>query len=144
MVSHVLLIQASQFNVLCRKITNRQLAENNLCASLVKSLHLVEDNLPLGIDDGLVFRHLLNTDFSVVLLTLELELDVQANDLGVLERLGLLLETGVGEGLLECDTVDEQGILQGTTSDLLDTDESVVEVVLVEGEDSVDNHCRAC
>jgi hypothetical protein len=53
-----------------------------------------------------------------------------------------LLETGVGEGLLECDTVDEEGILQSTTGDLLDTNESVVEVVLIEGEDGVDNHCR--
>ena len=87
---------------------------------------------------------MLDADFGVVLLTLELELDVQANDLGVLEGLGLLLETGVGEGLLECDTVDKQGILQGATGDLLDTNESVVEVVLVEGKDGVDNHCRVC
>jgi hypothetical protein len=74
-----------QFNVLCRKITNGQLAENNLCASLVKSFHLVEDNLPLGIDNSLVLGDLLNADLGVILLTLELKLDVQANDLGVLE-----------------------------------------------------------
>lgn len=87
---------------------------------------------------------MLDTNFGVILLTLEFELDVQTNNLGVLEGLGLLLETGVGEGLLECDTIDKQRVLQGTTSDLLDTDESVVEIVLVEGEDGVDNHCRVC
>lgn len=95
-------------NVLGSEITNGKLAENNLGASLVKSLHLVEDNLPLGVDDGLVFRDVLDTDLGIVLFGLELELDVQTDDCGVLEVLWLLLEASVGESLLECDAIDKQ------------------------------------
>ena len=117
-------------NVLCSKITNRQLAENNLRTRLIDGLKLIVDNLPLSIDDSLVFRHLLNPDLGVVLFALQLKFNVQAHDLGVLEGLGLLLETRVREGLLESNTVDEKGVLETTTGDLLHTNQLLVEIVL--------------
>ena len=81
--------------VLCRKITDGQLAENNLGACLVQCLHLVVDDLPLSIDDGLVLGNLLNAYFGIVLLALELKLHVQAHNLGLAERLGLLLKPSI-------------------------------------------------
>jgi hypothetical protein len=67
--------------------------------------------LPFRVNDGLVFRNLLNPHFGVVLFALEFQFHVQADNLGVLKRLGLLLESGVGECLLESNASDEQGIL---------------------------------
>jgi hypothetical protein len=54
--------------------------------------------------------------------------------------LGLLFKTGVGEGLLESDTVDEEGLLQATTCHLLHTDQLLVEVILIQGKNRIDNH----
>ena len=96
------------------------------------SLELVVNDLPLGIDDGLVLRDLLDTDFRIILLALKLQLNVQAHNLGVQEMFGLLLETGVGECLLEGDTVDEKGVLKSTTSNLLNTNQLFVKVILVQ------------
>ncbi len=98
--------------------------------------------MPFRIDDGLVFGDLIDPDFGIVFLRLQFELDVEADNLRVLEGLRLLLETGVGEGLLEGNAVDEERVLQSTASDFLDAYQLLVEVVLVEGEDSVDDHCR--
>ena len=95
---------------LCGEIADGELGEHHLGARLGAGLELLVDDLPLGVDDGLVFRHLLHANLGVVLLSLELELDVEAHDLGLDKGLGLLLETGVGEGLLEGDTVDEEGV----------------------------------
>lgn len=132
--------QRARRYILRSQVTNGQLAENNLGPRLVNGLELVVDDLPFGIDDGLVFGHLLDANLRVVLLALQLQLHVQTHNLGVPERLGLLLETGVREGLLEGDTVDEQGILETTTGDLLDTDQFLVQIVLVEGKNGVDDH----
>lgn len=127
-------------NILRSQITDGELAENNLGSGLVDSLQLVVDDLPLGIDDGLVLRHMLDAHLGVVLLTLQLQLDVQADNLGVLEVLGLLLETGVREGLLEGDTVNEQRFLETTTSNPLHTDQLLVKVVLVERKHGIHHH----
>lgn len=127
-------------NILRSQITDGELAENNLGSGLVDSLQLVVDDLPLGIDDGLVLRYMLDAHLGVVLLALQLQLDVQADNLRVLEVLGLLLETGVREGLLEGDTVDEQGFLKTTTSNPLHTDQLLVKVVLVERQHGIHHH----
>lgn len=124
------------------KITNRQLAENNLGASLVDSLQLVKDDLPLGIDDGLVFGDLLHTNLRIILLALQLQLDIQTHNLGVLEVLGLLLETGVGESLLESHTVDEKGVLETTTGHLLHTNQLLVQIILIQSKNRIDDHCK--
>ena len=88
----------------------------------------------------MVFGDLLDPDFGVVFFAFELEFDAQADNLGILEAFGLLFEAGVGEGFLESDAVDEEGVLEGAASDFFDADEFFVEVVLVEGEDGVDDH----
>lgn len=118
--------------VLRGQVANGQLAEHHLGARLGDGLELLVDDLPLGVHNGLVFGHLLDADLGVVLFGLELQLDIQAHNLGLAEGLGLLLEAGIGECLLEGHAVDEAGLGQGTAGDLLDADELLVEVVLVE------------
>lgn len=122
------------------EIANGKLGEDNLGASGGDGLELLVDDLPFGVDNSLVVGDLLNTDFGIILFGLELELNVEADNLGLLESLGLLLETGVGEGLLEGDTVDEARLGEGAAGNLLDANQLVVQVVLVEGEDGIDNH----
>ena len=66
--------------------------------------------------------HIVHADFGVVLLGLQLELDVEQGDPGVLVGLLLHLETGVRERLLERDAGDEEGLLEGAALHLLDAD----------------------
>lgn len=107
--------------VLRGEVANGELGEHDLGAGLVGGFELLEDDLPFCVDDGLVFGYLLDADLGVVLFGLELELDVQAYDLGLDKGLGLLLETSVGEGLLEGDTVDEERLGEGAARDFLDS-----------------------
>ncbi|GIX65607.1 uncharacterized protein BcabD6B2_50420 [Babesia caballi] len=100
---------------------------------------LVVQNGPLGVDDALVLHGVLDEDLGVLLLGLELELDVDQQDLGVEELLGLLLRAGVGEGLLEGHALDEQRVAAAPTGDLLDANHVLVEVS-VEQHDGVDDH----
>ena len=75
---------------------------------------------------------------------LELKLDVEEKhlDLGqVRKTLRLLLKTGVGKRLLECDALDELGLGDGAASDLLDADHLEVEGSS-QGEHGVDTHGR--
>jgi len=66
----------------------KNLGENTLGTSGHNLLELVIDDLPLGIDDSLILADFVNPDFSIVPLGLELQLDVEANDLRILEFLG--------------------------------------------------------
>ena len=126
--------------VLRRKISDGQLRQDHLGARVDNSLELAVDDRPLRIDDGLVFRHLVHSHLRVVLLRLQLELHIETQDLRVLERLRLLLESGVRERFLESHSADEQTLLHSSSRNLLHTDERLVEVVLVEREDGVDGH----
>lgn len=122
--------------VLSCEVTDRELGEDDLGARGNDGLKLLVDDGPLGIDNGLVLlkdasggwlvasraanqqsgvstdRDLRDPNLGVVLLGLEFELDVEAEYPRVLEALGLLLETGVRERLLERDTLDEEGVLR--------------------------------
>lgn len=90
--------------------------------------------------DPATHRDLLNANLGVVTLRLQLELNVQRHNLGVLEALGLLFESSVTEGLLERDSLDEQAVLHASSGHLLDSDERLVEVGLVQSEHGVDDH----
>ena len=75
----------------------------------------------------------------MILLSLELQLNVEEGNLGVLVRLPLHLKAGIAEGLLEGDTGDEDGVLQSAALHLLDADHIEWEEI-VEHHDSVDHH----
>jgi len=125
--------------VLSGQVTNGHLGENDLGSRLDDSVKLVVDNLPFGVNNLLEVIGVLEADLSGVLLGLKLKLQVQAEDVGVLEALGLLFETSVGEGLLEADTFNKEGVGNGATSDLLDTNVVFVQVT-VEVHNGIDDH----
>lgn len=126
--------------VLRSQVADGQLAQHDLGTRLDNCLELCVDDLPLGVDNGLVFGHVVDPDLCVVLFRLELQLDTEADNLGVLERLWLLLEAGVGKCLLESDTLDQQAVLHRATGHLLDANQALVQVVLVQRADGIDDH----
>jgi hypothetical protein len=73
------------------------------------------------------------TYLSIILLCLELQLNVEEGNLGILIGLALHLEAGIAEGLLEGDAGYENGVLQGAALHLLDPDH-------VEGQEVVQHH----
>ena len=118
--------QAAVGEVLRGEVPDRELAEDDVGPALDAVVELVVDDLPLGIDDALVLRRVLNADLGILLLGLELKLDVQEEYLGIVELLGHLLEAGVRERLLEGDTpLDEKGLPGVPPGDALDGDEAV-------------------
>jgi hypothetical protein len=57
------------------------------------------------------YRNFVYSNLRVVLLGLELELDVETQHLRVDKALGLLLESGVRERLLESDSSNQERVL---------------------------------
>lgn len=102
-------------------------------------MELVVDDFPFGVDDGLVIFGFFDSDFGVFLLSLELEFDIEGEDFGVGKLLGLLFETGIGEGFLEGDSADEETVSDGASRDHLDSDEFLFEEVGLEGFDGLDD-----
>lgn len=78
------------------------------------------------------------SDLSAVLLSLKLQFKVEADDLRVIEALGLLFEACVGERLLEGNALYEEGVRDGATSDLLNTNVILVQITR-DGHDSIDD-----
>jgi len=95
--------------------------------------------LPFSVNNFLEVLGVLHAHLSVVLLGLELELNVEEQDLGVVKVLGLLFETSIGEGLTEADTLDEEGLSGRATGDFLDADILLVEG-LIELHNGIDDH----
>jgi hypothetical protein len=125
--------------VLGSEITNGKLGEDNLGSSFDNSVEFVVNDLPFGVNNLLEIVGVFETDLSGVLFGLKLKFEVHDEHLGVLKGLGLLLETGVGEGLAEADTFNEEGISNGATSDLFDTNIVLVKV-FTEVHDGIDDH----
>jgi len=73
--------------VLGGQVANGELGKDALGARVSDLLELVVDDLPLGINDGLVLADLVNPDLGIVSFVLELELNVEAEDLWLLEFL---------------------------------------------------------
>ena len=98
------------------------------------------NDLPFSINDSLEVIRVLKSDLSAIFLSLKLKLKVQAENLGVVSKaFGLLLETSVGESLPEADTLNNHGVCDGATGDLLDTDIVLVEII-ADRHDSVNHH----
>jgi hypothetical protein len=73
------------------------------------------------------------TYLGIILLCLELQLNVEQGNLGILVGLALHLEARIAEGLLEGDAGDKDGVLQGAALHLLDPDH-------VEGQEVIQHH----
>ena len=162
--------EASVGKVLRREVADGQLGQDDLRAALDAEAQLLVDDGPLRVDDGLVGGDVVDAHLGVGRLALELELEVQDEDLGALERLGLrggegdgarerfrgalvhpgarrgsrshlLLKAGVAEGALERHTLDQHALCDGASRHLLDANERQVER-RTKALDSVDNHGR--
>ena len=125
--------------VLSGQVTDRELGENNVGSGLDDLLELVVDDLPFGINNLLEIIRVGKSDLSGVLLGLKLKLEVKGDDLGLVERLGGLLETSVREGLSEANTHDKERVGDRATSDHLDSNVFFVEV-FINGHDGIDDH----
>ena len=125
--------------VLGGQVTNRKHGEDNLGSGGDNLVELLIDNVPLSIDNLLEIIWVIDSDFSVVLLSLQLELDVENGNLWVHEALRGLLETGIRESLLEANSLDVERVGNGSTGDFLDSDITLIKV-LVEIQNGVDNH----
>ena len=116
--------------VLSSKITDWELGEHNAGSRSNNFVKLLVDDRPLGVNDFLEIVGVLETNLSTVLLGFELKLEIEADNLGaVCEALWLLLEASVREGLSEADTLNQERISHGSTSDLLDADVLLVELI---------------
>ena len=94
--------------VLGRQITDWQLRQHNFGSSVNNFLQLVVNDLPFSVHNLLEVFWVLKSDFSTVLLGLQLELKVKSQNLRVDEALWLLLKSSVRERLLEADTLDQE------------------------------------
>jgi hypothetical protein len=92
------------------EIPNREFRKDNLSSDINDLLELLVDELPFGLYDLIIFFGVVNSDFGIFLLALELQLQVKQAQVWVLEVFWLLLESSIGEGLLECDSIYKEGI----------------------------------
>lgn len=111
------------------KITNGQFGEDNLGPNLVNFLEFIVNDLPLSINDTLEIINIANSDLSIFLLRFKFELYLQDNDLRVSEALRLLFKASIREGLFEGDSTHQKGIVDGASSNFLDTDKVLVQQI---------------
>lgn len=104
------------------QVSDGEFREDNVGSNIMNFLKFVIDDLPLSINDALEILDVADPDLCIFLFRLELELDLENDDLRIGETLGLLLEPSVGEGLLECYSAHQEGIVDRTSSHLLDSD----------------------
>mmetsp|Transcript_16135 Transcript_16135/g.22975 ORF Transcript_16135/g.22975 Transcript_16135/m.22975 type:complete len:252 (+) Transcript_16135:523-1278(+) len=111
--------------VLRGEITDGEFAQDDVCAAIDAGIQFIVDDLPFGIDYALVFLRILDSNLGVLLLGLEFQFDVEEEDFGIGEFLGHLFESGVGKGFLEGDALDEEGLSDVSTGNLLDGHEGL-------------------
>jgi len=125
--------------VLGCKVADWELRKNDLGARGSDLIELVVDNFPLGIDNLLEVFGVLESDLSRVLLCLVLKFNIKEKNLRVLEALWLLLKSSVRESLSEADSVDEEGVGDRSSCNLLDSDVFLIQVIS-DGLDGIDDH----
>lgn len=71
-------------------------------------------------------------DFSIILLSLELQFNIKNSNLGVGEFLCLLLKTSIGECFLEANTLHEERLGNRASGNFLNTNVRLVKVLIQE------------
>mmetsp|Transcript_7146 Transcript_7146/g.15496 ORF Transcript_7146/g.15496 Transcript_7146/m.15496 type:complete len:348 (+) Transcript_7146:432-1475(+) len=127
--------------VLGGQISDGKLGENHLRPAVHALVELVIDDLPLGVHDGLILGRIGNAHLSVLLLSLELQLDVEQQDLRVFELLRHLFEPGVAKGFFEGHPVHEEGLSHLSARHLFDGHQIQIGVG-VQRPDRVHDHRR--
>jgi hypothetical protein len=90
------------------KIADRKLGQDNLSTAGNNLIELFIDQFPFSIDNLLEVIGVLKTDLGIILLSLELQLNIQKSNLGLFEFLWLLFEASIREGLLEGDSLYQE------------------------------------
>lgn len=125
--------------ILSGQISNGESGEDNVSAGSEDFIELIVDDFPFSVNNLLEILGVLESNFGVISLGLKLELNIEEENLRVVELFGLLLKSGVREGLLEAHTSNELGVSGRSTGDFLNTD-IVLVVVVINGLDGIDDH----
>jgi hypothetical protein len=118
--------------VLGGEIANGQFGKDNLGSTFIDIFEFVVNNIPFGINNVLVFFGTVDTDFSVLLLALEFELEIKDADLRVVKAFGLLFESRIGKSFFEGHAVHHEGFGDGATADAFHTHKFLVQKVRVQ------------
>jgi hypothetical protein len=125
--------------VLSGKITNWEVREDDLSSGFNNFVKFIINYAPFSINDLLEIIWVFNSNFSIIFFSFKLKLVLKNQDFWVLEMLLLLFETSIRESLFETDTMYHEGISDGSTGDFLDTDISLLQI-LIEIQDGVNDH----
>mmetsp|Transcript_28900 Transcript_28900/g.59096 ORF Transcript_28900/g.59096 Transcript_28900/m.59096 type:complete len:506 (-) Transcript_28900:234-1751(-) len=132
--------QTTVREILGGEVSDGELGEDDVCPARDARIQLVVDDLPLGVDDGLVHGWVRDAHFGVLLLRLKLELHVEKQQLAVLEHFGLLLEPRVGKSLLEGHPGHEERLRHRPAGHFLHAHQVQVEGGRVEHRNRVHDH----
>ncbi|GBE62301.1 hypothetical protein BOVATA_037940 [Babesia ovata] len=111
-------------------VANGELGKYDVGSHVGHFVELVVQNGPLGVDDALELRWVLDENLGIFLLCLEFQLNADEQYFGVDKLFRLLLGAGVGEGLLEGHALDEHGVPAASSGDLLNSDHVLVKVAV--------------
>lgn len=125
--------------VLSGEITNWEVGEDNLGSRFNNFVKFIINYVPFSIDDLLEIIWVFNPNFCIIFFSFELKLVLKNQDFWVLEMLLLLFETSIRESLFETDTMYHEGVSDGSTGDFLDTDISLLQI-LIEIQDGINDH----
>ena len=125
--------------VLSGEITNWEVGEDNLGSRFNNFVKFIINYVPFSIDDLLEIIWVFNPNFCIIFFSFKLKLVLKNQDFWVLEMLLLLFETSIRESLFETDTMYHEGVSDGSTGDFLDTDISLLQI-LIEIQDGINDH----
>ena len=125
--------------VLSGKITNWEVGEDDLGSGFNNFVKFIINYAPFSINDLLEIIWVFNSNFSIIFFSFKLKLVLKNQDFWVLEMLLLLFETSIRESLFETDTMYHEGISDGSTGDFLDTNISLLQI-LIEIQDGINDH----
>mmetsp|Transcript_16509 Transcript_16509/g.39011 ORF Transcript_16509/g.39011 Transcript_16509/m.39011 type:complete len:246 (+) Transcript_16509:324-1061(+) len=100
--------QSTIGKVLSGQISNGEFGQDNAGTRLYASIQFVKDDLPLGVDNGLVFSWIANSNFRVLLFGFEFQFHVQQQDFGVFKLFGHGFKSGVRERFGKSNTAQHQ------------------------------------
>mmetsp|Transcript_34422 Transcript_34422/g.53812 ORF Transcript_34422/g.53812 Transcript_34422/m.53812 type:complete len:399 (-) Transcript_34422:134-1330(-) len=108
--------------VLRGEISNGQFGQDDVGAAFHAGVQFSVNDLPFGVDDGLIFGGARNSDLGVFLFRFEFQFDIQQEDLWVFELFCHLFETCVRKGLFKGNAFYQKGGSHVTSRNLFDGD----------------------
>jgi len=125
--------------VLSGKITNWEVREDDLGSGFNNFVKFIINYAPFSINDLLEIIWVFNSNFCIIFFSFKLKLVLKNQNFWVLEMLLLLFETSIRESLFETDTMYHEGISDGSTGDFLDTNISLLQI-LIKIQNGINDH----